>query len=89
MEVVAWPNPNPTRLSLRVEGKVSGLKLKVYSVSWQMLQATELGTVGPGWDRVDLPRDLLAHCANGIYFFRLVGAEKSGASSVGKFLILR
>lgn len=89
VEAVAWPDPDPRRLSVRLEGKADSLRLKIYSVSWQMLQAVEAGPTGPGWSQLELPPEFLTHAANGAYYFRInANGEKSGGV-FGKFCIVR
>jgi hypothetical protein len=91
LEVQAWPNPNPRKIRVKMDGSCERLRVRIYSRAWVLLGESEgAGPDRAGWSSVDLPN--LSEVAAGTYFYR-VHSERAGnvdlGGVTGKLVLLR
>jgi len=88
--MVPVPNPNPRLLDLHLQGALSQVQVKVWTVALVLVSQTQAGPLQAGWQQVALPR--LASLPSGAYFISVSG-QQGGASAKApaatRILILR
>lgn len=87
-QVVAVPNPNPTGLSVYIQGRARKLRLQIFGVSLRLLVDETLGPQGPGWVSVALPPEILGSASNGTYYVR-AWTEDLHQAVIARFVLVR
>lgn len=91
LECVAWPQPNPLQLRLRMAGPSDKIRVLVYSRGYVLVGMLESGgAAGPGWMSAPLPS--LTDQSAGTYFYKVQslrnGTPDDGRKS-GRIVVIR
>jgi hypothetical protein len=65
---VAWPNPNPRYLAVKLKGPAESVQVRLYTPAWIRLGAVHSAAMAAGWQRVDLGSALDAAPGGLLYF---------------------
>jgi endo-1,4-beta-D-glucanase Y/plastocyanin len=92
IKTLAFPNPNPKKLAVKLNKSVDGVTLKVYSEAFMVIDSVSSGPHSAGWAMLGLPPGFVASAKSGTYYY-VVTVVKNGSSSrlsgTGRFVILR
>ena len=92
-QVQPVPNPDPNALSVRADGRIEGLRVRVYSKGFQLAYSGVLTqTLVKGWNCVPLPSDWDKGLANDLYFVAVdtpVGGAWKPSPGVQKIYLLK
>jgi len=70
LDVLAFPNPNPVAIAVRLYGNAAQIQVAVYSRAFVRVGAIEGSNLGPGWVKLPVPAELSAKLVSGVYFLK-------------------
>jgi hypothetical protein len=76
-QAVAWPNPSPRAIKLRLQGPADSIEARIYTAAWVLAARMEGGPRQPGWGTLDLPSDWSAELASGVYYIQITARRGS------------
>lgn len=90
-EAIAWPNPDPDALAVKVQGACDRLELRLYTPALTLVLLASGPGGSAGWIHWALPSGWQAGLAPGVYYAQVRayrGAVKS-QPALAKMLLLR
>lgn len=89
--VAAWPDPNPSTLSIKLQGPADRVDIRIYTAAWILAARWEGGPYTWGWNRFDLDQGWSQALAQGIYYIQVRAYRGSVVSSsvTNKLYLLR
>lgn len=87
--MLGLPNPNPTRLAVKVSGSCERLILEAFSPAMAKTRRLELAALGSGWLIVDLPAPWRQELPAGLCYVRVLAKGPAGQGrGTGKLVFL-
>ncbi|HTB35353.1 MAG TPA: malectin domain-containing carbohydrate-binding protein, partial [bacterium] len=91
LSAVPAPNPNPTGLLIKMDGRADSFEVRIYSAAYAMALRLELPGGGPGWVHVAFPAGWSRGLPRGTYYFRIIAykGDYAAPARVGRLVLLR
>jgi hypothetical protein len=85
-EALAWPQPNPRWLAVKLQGNAERLEVRLYSPAWILFERFEAGPLTKGWNQLPLPDA----AARGLQYFKVcaVDAGRRSEARIGRLVYL-